>query len=793
MSRVNLSADLAVTKAVDKTIPDIFDTVVYTVVVRNNGPSRAYSVVVKDLLPTGMQYASSTASPGTTYNANTGLWTVGTLPLSQQVTLHIVALVTSSTGGKAVVNTASIQSAGQSDPVSTNNSSSVTIFPQRADLDLQKIADPVPVIAGNTLHYTLTVTNNGPNTAQQVKVVDVLPAGVSLQGVTSPCTVAGVKITCAVNALAAKATVDYGIDIVHTVAHVITNTASVTSTTPDIVLSNNSRVLPVKVNPDAPVFLTLDTQPSASAVAGQALTRPPTVKIRDQFGNVVDVVTGSTDTVKLTAYLDSGCTTTPASGTLNNAVRAAVQGVSTFTTLNYTKAETIYLKATDSSRSGVTPVCSSAVLVNPAPATQLVYVTTPKTVTAGVISSILTVQRLDQFGNANSADAAIAVGLSSNSSGLATFFAAASSTVITQVVIPTGSSTASFRYSDQKAGAPVVKAASTGLTTASQTETILPAKATKLVFLSASQTITAGTITSLMTVQRQDQFGNPNTADATVTVNLSSNSSGNYQFRDQGNLSNIIAQVVIAQGFSTASFYYTDDKAGTQTVTASASGVLAQVSQQVTVVPAPATKLVFTTAAQTVTAGQFSGVITVQRQDQFDNPNSSDATISVGLSSNSSGSYFFVPTGNTSLITLVSIANGSSSASFRYTDQLAAVPTLTVATSGLTSATQSITIVPAGASQLVFVTSAQTITAGVVSQIITIQRLDQFGNPNTSDAAVTVLLSSDSSGTHVFRNTLNTQTITTIAIGQNSSTASFLYRDDSAGTPTITVADQAGL
>src|SRR5207249_9536760 len=72
--------------------------------------------------------------------------------------------------------------------------------------------------------------------------------------------------------------------------------------------------------------------------------------------------------------------------------------------------------------------------------------------------------------------------------------------------------------------------------------------------------------------------------------------------------------------------------AGTYPITVTAGTLSAvnysfsYVNGQLTVTPASASKLVFTTSAQTLTAGVSSATITVQRQDAYNNPNSSDAT-----------------------------------------------------------------------------------------------------------------------------------------------------------------------
>jgi hypothetical protein len=146
----------------------------------------------------------------------------------------------------------------------------------------------------------------------------------------------------------------------------------------------------------------------------------------------------------------------------------------------------------------------------------------------------------------------------------------------------------------------------------------------------------------------------------------------------------------------------TTNLAGTYPITVTAGTLSAAnysfsyVNGQLTVTPAAATKLVFTTAAQALTAGTTSGTITVQRQDAYNNPNTADATITVTLSSGSTGAYSFRDVADTTTISSVTIESGSSSASFKYNDPKSGTPTISASASGLTSATQ-IETVNAGA------------------------------------------------------------------------------------------------
>lgn len=59
-----------------------------------------------------------------------------------------------------------------------------TPLPAMTDLAIVTTASAVQVGAGNTFNWVLTVTNNGPGTAQNVAISDIVPAGVTVTGVS---------------------------------------------------------------------------------------------------------------------------------------------------------------------------------------------------------------------------------------------------------------------------------------------------------------------------------------------------------------------------------------------------------------------------------------------------------------------------------------------------------------------------------------------------------------------------------------------------------------------------------
>ncbi len=117
---------------------------------------------------------SATPSQGT-YNSVTGLWSVGTVTTAAPLTLLLTGTVV---GASEVINTATITHSDQFDPDSSNNSAIAPDTPQQADLALAKsVSDPAPNV-GDTIIYTVTLSNNGPAVATNVLVRDQFPSGV---------------------------------------------------------------------------------------------------------------------------------------------------------------------------------------------------------------------------------------------------------------------------------------------------------------------------------------------------------------------------------------------------------------------------------------------------------------------------------------------------------------------------------------------------------------------------------------------------------------------------------------
>ncbi len=159
----------------------------------------------------------------------------------------------------------------------------------------------------------------------------------------------------------------------------------------------------VTVNPAAAHHLDFGQEPT-STVAGVAISPSVTVRIEDEFGNLVD-----DDSTQVTVAIG----TNPGSGTLSGTtLQTASNGIATFAGLSINKSGTGYTLT--ASASGVTGDTSSAFNIAPGAAVKLAFVQQPTEAVAGqAITPAVTVRVLDVNDNlvtAGTVSVAIAIG-----------------------------------------------------------------------------------------------------------------------------------------------------------------------------------------------------------------------------------------------------------------------------------------------------------------------------------------------------------------------------------------------
>src|SRR5262249_10222626 len=154
-------ADLAVAKIVSDATPNVGDTITFTVTLTNHGPGAAKIGRASCRESAGLTFVTATPNKGSYADAS-GTWIVGTVTTGAPQTLQIEARVASPA---AQTNTAAVSGADQFDPVPGNNSDSVTVTPQQADLAVAKIVSDATPNVGDTITFTVTLTNHGPGAA----------------------------------------------------------------------------------------------------------------------------------------------------------------------------------------------------------------------------------------------------------------------------------------------------------------------------------------------------------------------------------------------------------------------------------------------------------------------------------------------------------------------------------------------------------------------------------------------------------------------------------------------------
>lgn len=338
----------------------------YKFTVTNNGPSDIASYTITDTLPSDLTYVSSTPANACTGSSGQNVTcTGGALTKGQSASITITVHVDAGYGGGNLTNTATVAvPAGTTDLDLTNNSSTNnTNVDVSADLTISK-THTGNFVAGEENDFTIAVTNNGPSAApiNAITVTDTLPGNlvyVTGGSVDWSCSEAGGTVTCKNNvAIASLETKSFilTVEAESTARGTTTNTAEVSSTTPDPDLTNNSStdspniigeadlgvtkthvgtaftaggteqytltVTNAGPSADSPTYTVTDTLPAeltyVSASGDMSCTNTPNPQVVTCTGGEI-AANGPAQSVTITVQVSASAT-----GTINNSATVAV-------------------------------------------------------------------------------------------------------------------------------------------------------------------------------------------------------------------------------------------------------------------------------------------------------------------------------------------------------------------------------------------------------------------------------------------------------------------------------------
>ncbi|MCL2522779.1 MAG: hypothetical protein FWE36_07985, partial [Erysipelotrichales bacterium] len=176
---INPSADLSVIKSGSPNPVEVGSLLTYSITANNAGPNTATNVIITDTIAPEILNPEFSVDNGASWNVWTNQFSFPTLSALDMLNILIRGTISDLASGTIINNI--LISSDTFDPDLTNNQYSAendidTPQPFEADLAINKVTLQPNAIFGEEVTYYLTVTNNGPNDADNVIIVDNMPS-----------------------------------------------------------------------------------------------------------------------------------------------------------------------------------------------------------------------------------------------------------------------------------------------------------------------------------------------------------------------------------------------------------------------------------------------------------------------------------------------------------------------------------------------------------------------------------------------------------------------------------------
>ena len=183
------SAALSITNTPSPVPVQAGNTITFTQVVTNSGPSSATTAKLVDTLPANTTATSLTGPGGWTCTLGTLTCTDPSLAPGTPATITFVVTVTAGTAAGTAINQTATVSSAVPDPNSANNTAvaaDIVATATQADLVTTNVASPTTVSPGSNVTYTQTVTNNGPVAATAPSFTEATPPNTTFSSIVIP-------------------------------------------------------------------------------------------------------------------------------------------------------------------------------------------------------------------------------------------------------------------------------------------------------------------------------------------------------------------------------------------------------------------------------------------------------------------------------------------------------------------------------------------------------------------------------------------------------------------------------
>jgi uncharacterized repeat protein (TIGR01451 family) len=225
--------DVKVTKSASSSSVNSGDSVTFTLTASNVGDATATNVQIKDTFDPSLTITSVPNACST--SGQTVTCSVGDLAKGASTSVSITVKTTPASC-PSVSNHATVSASNEANAQTGNNTSNtvkVDVICPNPDVTIRKSSDAPSggVAPGDRFTYTVTVESVGGATAKDVVVRDSVPAGLTIVSATSPCSVSGQNVTCALGDMAggSKTTVQITVEATDSACPDVTNRATVSA------------------------------------------------------------------------------------------------------------------------------------------------------------------------------------------------------------------------------------------------------------------------------------------------------------------------------------------------------------------------------------------------------------------------------------------------------------------------------------------------------------------------------------------------------------------------------------